>query len=677
MKRDLRWLVNRLSVMSFGEVGFRISRSMQLQYGSLAHRYKWLQPAQSHARKATIDLFSEVPAFQPDESLTAAHSDQLALVMGNKLQLFSGAESHFVGAPINWHRDPTTGIESPRGFGPSIDYRDEQIVGDVKQVWELGRHQVLVPLCIDYLVQNDQAILDKLVEFLDSWLEQNPPGEGIHWCSSLEVSLRLISWSLVHSLLVAGGLESGLFGVVKDERAFANSVFAHAQFVMKNLSRHSSSNNHLIGELVGVWVSCNVFDLGSLGQRWAGQCQQELEHEVIVQNFSDGVNREQAIYYHLWVLEYFWLSWLIGQRYAQPFSDEFLKTITRMVVFLKSMCASNGAPPNIGDADGGLVARFSHRFAANPFADTLNSIDQCVIGLANQQSSDAMTIADDYFDKGFWYSRMLAGCDPVKHKAIAESLVTEPLPQEFPEGGYHLLGNSDLTICFKSSPLGFLTTAAHGHADALSLTIALSDQWWLTDQGTYTYRSADGWREYFRGTSAHNTISVDDENQSTMGGAFLWTHKAKCKLIQSDFGNNQIVEASHDGYAGKGVVHRRRVELDEQTQSSNQRIVVTDWLELEDKRSCRHFDSWFHFHPDVEVESHEGDIIVFARRGSTARLRVTLPFELEWQTVSASNSPKAGWYSERFGQLQPCITLTGRSELAQNTVLITAFEFLR
>ena len=71
-------------------------------------------------------------------------------------------------------------------------------------------------------------------------------------------------------------------------------------------------------------------------------------------------------------------------------------------------------------------------------------------------------------------------------------------------------------------PLGHLSIAAHGHADALALWLHIGDQPVLVDAGTYLYHSGGAWRDRLRGTPLHNTLSLDDRNSSRIAGPFNW-----------------------------------------------------------------------------------------------------------------------------------------------------------
>ena len=80
-------------------------------------------------------------------------------------------------------------------------------------------------------------------------------------------------------------------------------------------------------------------------------------------------------------------------------------------------------------------------------------------------------------------------------------------------------------------PLGYLSIAAHGHADALSFTLSVGGNEILIDPGTFAYHTQKRWREYFRGTSAHNTLRVDGADQSVPGGNFLWTQHSQTRVL--------------------------------------------------------------------------------------------------------------------------------------------------
>jgi uncharacterized heparinase superfamily protein len=85
-------------------------------------------------------------------------------------------------------------------------------------------------------------------------------------------------------------------------------------------------------------------------------------------------------------------------------------------------------------------------------------------------------------------------------------------------------------VLLDAGPLGLGSLAAHGHADALSLWASLDGKPLLIDAGTYAYHEDPAWRDHFRSTPAHNTLTLDGKNQSEIHGPFLWGRKAQLAL---------------------------------------------------------------------------------------------------------------------------------------------------
>ena len=125
----------------------------------------------------------------------------------------------------------------------------------MKYVWELNRHPQLVTLAQAWRLTRDARYAEACRALLDSWITQCPCPIGINWTCSLEPALRLLNWSAAWHLL--GGEDSPLFAG-NDGAAFRarwlTSVWQHCRFVAGYLSRHSSANNHLLGELLGLYA---------------------------------------------------------------------------------------------------------------------------------------------------------------------------------------------------------------------------------------------------------------------------------------------------------------------------------------------------------------------------------------------------------------------------------------
>ena len=649
------WLINRLRVMTIRELLFRMQRTLlqTVERGRVATGWQPLPVADVGPRLALFGTDSGlVQAWRDSFGL---NTDELNDYLAGRINFF-GHDSLDVGIPVAWQRDPVTRIEAPRIFGKSINYRDDRLVGNIKFIWELGRHQHLVPLAVAYAVTGDTRYRSAIAEQVDGWNEDNPYAIGIHWCSALEVSLRLVSWALVHSLLVLRDGEAGLFASVSDPRRLGVSIYQQAHFVRHFLSRHSSANNHLIGELCGLWVASRTFDLGVTGEDWGNLAQAELERQARLQVHSDGVDREQASYYHLWVLEYLLFCWLVGMRSGAVFSTEFTDTILAMARFLEDIRPDGGEPPQLGDADDGFVARFAPSWNKQPYRELLTSV-HAVFGKANPAG----------IEKAFWYRAML----PADAQGIPELDWHRRYPVVYPKGGYVIMGGAGCHVVFDAGPLGYLGIAAHGHADALSFCLAVDGAWWLVDPGTYAYHSMPEWRSYFRGTSAHNTVRVNGADQSQIGGAFLWLCKARVTLLEqvSDY-EKQYVKASHDGYHAAGITHVR--ELCCRPQSGE--IEVIDTL---DGNLPVMAEIYFHFAADIHLTRATADNCWTATRDGSER-EMVLHTDPEWhfECFRGSINPRLGWYSPALEEKIPTLTLRGLASQTSSRSCMTSIVMI-
>lgn len=199
---------------------------------------------------------------------------------------------------------------------------------------------------------------------------------------------------------------------------------------------------------------------------------------------------------------------------------------------------------------------------------------------------------------------------------------------------------------FNSAPLGYLSMAAHGHADALSIILNINGYPIFVDPGTYLYHVSKEWREYFVGTKAHSTICIDDQNQAVHAGDTLWHNHYECKLV-SHYNNESVesVKAEHNGY--NRVKHAREVLFDKQEGS------FTIYDEIEKSSSTDQKCSLlFHLHPAIKIKmltmnhfslTHESGII----------LSVYIDDFPVCSVIKGQEEPKLGWYSGSFMQKVP------------------------
>jgi hypothetical protein len=647
---NLAWRLRRVRAMGAAEITFRAGRLA----GALAERAMLpmrglLPPRFAQApRSAPTARAPDRPWLSRDTGIDdpAPYVAAAERVLAGRIALFGEAELE-VGFPPRWNREPKTGIDIPLSFGKTLNYRDPARVGDVKYVWELNRHPQLVALAQAWHQTRDARYAAACCTLLDSWIAQNPCPLGINWTCSLEPALRLLNWSAAWHLL--GGEQSPLFAG-QDGAAFRarwlDSVWQHCRFIAGYLSRHSSANNHLIGELLGLYAGAATWPLWPESGRWLRESQAELEHEALLQNGADGVNREQAIYYHRSVLEMLLIAGLISRASGPEFSAAYWQRLERMLDVLASVMDAGGHVPSIGDEDGAIAVTFAPEGIADPYRSVLAT------GAVLFARADLRCKAGEFDVQNHW----LMGRDAAtRFEQLPADTAELPPRRAFEEGGWYVLGDrfetpDEVRLVADVGPLGYLGIAAHGHADALACTLSVGGELVLVDAGTYGYYIENHWRDYFRSTAAHNTLRVDGLDQSESGGAFLWMQHARTtRLGFSSTPGADSLEGEHDGYTrlADPVTHRRRFDYDKSSRV----------LAIHDSLACagEHLVEQFWHLPaalELRVEGHR----VQAR---TARHQITfsLPADGQVRHHNGSREPLAGWRSARFGTLQPCHTL--------------------
>jgi len=654
LKRKLAWRLNRLRCMTPAEVANRVLRALQAR----AERSGLF--GARRVPEPDLAAFSNPwhrcePGIDPKPYVAAA--DRIA---EGWLDVFTlrGVQ---IGSPPRWNRDPKTGIEAPLAFGKALDYRDADLVGDIKYLWEPNRHQHLVTLAQAYALTQKPAYLQAITEHLDSWFLACPYGYGPNWASSLEAALRLINWAAVWQLI--GGLQAKEFSS-PEGKAFRDrwlkSVYQHAQFIRGWLSLHSSANNHLIGEATGLFIAGLAWPHWPAARGWAATGKLILEREALKQNAPDGVNREQAVWYQQFVLDFMVTALLAGKANGQWFSADYESRIEAMMDFLASIMDAGGNVPMIGDADDGCVAKLA--LEKLPYSSLL------ALGAILFKRGDFKLKARKLDDRARW---LVGAAADAEFERLDAEKTRLPLRQAFPEGGTFVLGCAfdtpqEIRVVADAGPLGYRSIAAHGHADALSFTLSAGGREFLIDPGTYAYHTQDRWRQYFRGTAAHNTVRIDGLEQSVSGGNFMWLKKARagCSLWLSSTDQDSF-EGWHDGYMrlDDPVKHRRLIQLHKKARQ----VVIEDTLEMGEEHDV---ELLFHCSEQCRVDAVPGGYLVSQGEHS---IKIVLP-AIDGATSSVqrgSVAPIMGWVSRSFDQRAPTSAIVWRARLSSAARLRT------
>ncbi len=78
-------------------------------------------------------------------------------------------------------------------------------------------------------------------------------------------------------------------------------------------------------------------------------------------------------------------------------------------------------------------------------------------------------------------------------------------------------------------------SAAHGHADCLSVVVGLGGREVLVDPGFFCYNGDPAWEVHFRKTAAHNTVVVDGRDQAQHVSKMAWTRTYPNRVCHGDY----------------------------------------------------------------------------------------------------------------------------------------------
>ncbi len=195
-------------------------------------------------------------------------------------------------------------------------------------------------------------------------------------------------------------------------------------------------------------------------------------------------------------------------------------------------------------------------------------------------------------------------------------------PLDSPQSGYRRMEAHDALVLVDVGGPPPEDFSGGAHAGALAFEFSLGAERVVVNCGSPAvhYEAA---RAAARLTAAHSTLIIDDQCSSKIAPG---AHRRKRGLIvdgprdirveRRHARSGQVLEASHDGYAGRfGLIHNRALALT----NDGRKLIGEDRLSeasagFGERVAPRAFALRFHLHPGVRAEQAEG-----------AKVRLTLP----------------------------------------------------
>jgi len=625
---NLTWYINRLRNMEPAELAHRLVEKQRKLVSRRKHQ-GWPRHKSAPLHPVFPSLPTSISAASPAQREAISSAAQ-AILAGHYSTLgrdWPQRDPTSLFPPELWRLDPiTTGLwPDATTYAFDIDFRHDGSRGDIKYVWEINRLQFLPILAAEVLLTDDPSCLLAIEAAITSWHAANPPFGGVAWASGIEVALRAISL-----IVTLDSLGSRLSSQTRD---LVGAILTASAFWLPRFpSRFSSANNHLVAELAGEYLIALALGHDATSPR--SQLLTELQKQIL----PDGSGAEQTPTYAAFTAEMVLLCALAARDAGAPFPATAHDRLAAFAGFIAALGSSAG----FGDDDEGRAV------TPGDEPNYATSVASAISGFLARPGLPANT--NDF--------RSLFFGTPTGNAPIADGI------QTFPDGGLTLwrgvVGKQKIRLTLDHGPLGYLSIAAHGHADALSVTLAIDDQPVLVDPGTFLYGSGGKWRDWFRSTPAHNTLSLNGESQSIMSGAFNWSHKAQTTLLAP-------LDAQHTGYLTRfGATHRRTVEVEPNA------IAVIDRL----LGRAQPAELVYQLAPGLDARQDGNRVLV--SRAEMPLLAITFP-DPNIVIASGGGEPgQGGWVSPRFGIKVAAPRLLWRGPVGEAgvvTLLAPVFNF--
>lgn len=528
----IKWYINRLKIMSLNEICWRVYQKLLSKNEKRLFNKKNIKVI--HVIKG-YKFYKYSKNFEESKGiLNFANSDYSE----KYIDKFWDKYSYKVNGENAWNYGFQTNNKWSNIFSYDLDYKQKDSIGDARTNWEVNRHYHLTQLAKLYYVTGKSSYVEELEKAFYDWNEKNSFLMGIAWTSVMEVSIRSFSWLVILSFLKEKGYENK-----KISEDLKRGILNSTEYTFNHYSRYSSANNHLIIEIVNIGIVGVIFNI----PKCVNLCNKILKREMVIQNNEDGVNKEQSPHYQSFILEGIILYVMACRKNNITYPHELDNILKKMCEYITDLSDIYNNIPNLGDDDNGKILDLS---------GVIFNHYRYVLQLGSLLFKTKYTNLEDLHENVNWLFDTKTAYDVIGEYDNSKSKIYEI-------GGRSILKykkeNIETVMTLDHGELGFSSLAAHGHADALSITLTVNGEEFIIDPGTYIYHIEREWRDYFRKTINHNTITVDGREQSEIKGAFLWGRRANSKLIYSNL-NDEVdsVECEHDGY--KPVTHKRQIK---------------------------------------------------------------------------------------------------------------------
>ena len=368
-------------------------------------------------------------------------------------------------------------------------------VPEASHLWNFNLHyfEYCVPIAARYARTGDATAPELFKQLVCSWIGACEYPRGDAW-HPYTISLRLVNWLICLDLF-------GRVLTADDDfmGAFSASIYRQYRHLLANQEKHLLAN-HYLENLKTLVICALLFGENDVLARVERDYLTQLDEQVL----PDGVHYERSMMYHKLILEGLLRVELAYRSVGKAAPAKVASKARQMLDAIASIERGMGKTPFFNDS-----------------AD----------GVAKECGPLARACRDVY------------GYEPDDAKTA------------FPESGFYKLYDGDAALIFFAGEPGPSYMLGHAHCDLLSFELSVAGKPTIVNSGTYAYQSE--LRPYFRSTAAHNTATIDGDEQMECWAEHRVARGVSAVRVEECDGTRIV--ASSRNY--KGLLHRRRIEM--------------------------------------------------------------------------------------------------------------------
>lgn len=390
----------------------------------------------------------------------------------------------FCGEDINW------------GFCP---------VPDNEWVWQLNRMNFWNAMGRVYWHTADEKYAQAWCEQLIDWVNKNPNDEDHRYAwRSIEAGIRGNSWCELYQRFI----DSPSF-TPEVLITFLNSLHDHASFLM---TKYTTNSNWALMEAEGLASIAILFPEFKESQLWRKEAFRRFNIEIDKQVYSDGHQRELAMGYHVGCISWFLRSYELAKMNGidNAFPPTYVEKIEKMCEVPMKLFHPDGTVVQFGDAWTGKPGQYKNHF--REWSALFDRTDFLYLATDGKEGTEPEETAFALPESGLYSMR--SGWD-----------------------------EDAIFLALKCGPDG----GGHSHPDNGTFDLYAGGRILMPDAGSYIYSGDPEWRNWFRQTKVHQTITLNNQNA-----------KYEPKLLYWDTNDNLDVLVVENG-SYEDLTHRRSV----------------------------------------------------------------------------------------------------------------------